>query len=95
MYRQHTVQNGRSFIKDLDRLGRDLAKTVIVDNVQANFQLQKDNGILIKTWLGDETDEELKKLAKVLKGMDYIDITEKFKEDIRVGIKLYKDSIVS
>jgi TFIIF-interacting CTD phosphatases, including NLI-interacting factor len=40
-------------VKDLGNLGRDLSKTIIVDNLAENFALQPDNGIFIKTWLND------------------------------------------
>jgi TFIIF-interacting CTD phosphatase-like protein len=31
------MPNGPVFVKDLSRIGRDLAKTIIVDNVAENF----------------------------------------------------------
>jgi len=40
-------------IKDLSKLGRDLSKTIIVDNIAENFVLQKDSGIFISTWYDD------------------------------------------
>ncbi len=40
-------------IKDLSKIGRDLAKTIIVDNIAENFLLQKDSGIFISTWYSD------------------------------------------
>ena len=39
LYRQHASPKGPVFVKDLSRIGRDLAKTIIVDNVAENFQL--------------------------------------------------------
>ena len=33
LYRQHAVRNGPVFIKDMSKLGRDLSKVIIVDNV--------------------------------------------------------------
>jgi TFIIF-interacting CTD phosphatase-like protein len=59
-----------SYVKDLAKLGRDLAKIIIVDNVQSNFQMQPENGISIKTWVGDPNDNELKIMAKMLKGKE-------------------------
>lgn len=39
LYRQHTQPQNGVYIKDLSRLGRSLAATVIVDNNMDNFQL--------------------------------------------------------
>ena len=66
LYRQHALPTGPVFIKDLSRLGRDLAKTIIVDNVAENFRFQPDNGIFIKTWLDDMNDNALEELAPLL-----------------------------
>ena len=55
-----------SHIKDLRLLGRDLSKTIIVDNFAENFALHRDNGICIKSWYGDMTDEALVGLEKIL-----------------------------
>lgn len=50
-------------MKDLKKVGRDLTKVVIVDNLPENFQLQKDNGIGIKSWFNDNSqDTEILKL---------------------------------
>ena len=74
LYRQHALPYGPVFVKDLSRIGRDLAKTIIVDNVAENFQLQPDNGIFIKSWFDDMTDTALSELAPLLKGkiLDFI-----------------------
>jgi len=55
-------------VKDLSRIGRDLSRTIIVDNVAENFQLQPDNGIFIKSWFDDMSDTALSELAPLLKG---------------------------
>ena len=55
-------------IKDISRLGRDLSKIIIVDNMPQNFRLQKENGIFIKTFYGEDTnDTALIELALILK----------------------------
>ena len=66
LYRNHTKPAGNYFIKDLKQLGRDLAKTIIVDNVSENFQLQNENGILIKSWYEDLNDTALLELSPFL-----------------------------
>lgn len=37
LYRQHATRTGPVFVKDLAKLGRDLSKCLIVDNVAENF----------------------------------------------------------
>ena len=68
LYRQHTYLHKQVNIKNLDRLGRDIKKTIIIDNIADNYQLQPHNGIDIKTWTGDPDDTVLEDLIPYLKG---------------------------
>lgn len=82
LYRHHTsLQNG-VYMKDLSKLGRDLSRTIIIDNNAENFQLQPDNGIYIKTWHDDPHDIALKQLAKLL-----VRVLEEGEEDIRIALR--------
>lgn len=45
LYRDSCLFNYGVYLKDLSRLGRDLKKTLIIDNIAENFDLQPDNGI--------------------------------------------------
>lgn len=75
-----TVRRG-TYLKDLRKIGRDLSRVVIVDNLPENFMLQKDNGIAIKSWFNDnQQDSELIKLQNVLNCLITL-------EDVRVGIR--------
>ena len=86
LYRQHTyVTEDGVYLKDLSRIGRDLSKTIIVDNIADNFERQDENGIEIKTWVGEPMDRELETLSIFLKGI--VDASVK---DVRPLIKLYK-----
>ena len=60
---------GPAFVKDLGKLGRELSRTIIIDNVAENFQLQPENGIFIKSWFEDPNDNVLAELTPLLKGM--------------------------
>ena len=53
-YREHTVIYKDTFVKDISRIGRDIKKIIIVDNNESNFILNKDNGIKIAPYYGDE-----------------------------------------
>ena len=53
LYRENTEPNDEGiFIKDLSKIGRSLQKMIIVDNTKENYELQKDNGIEIKSYYG-------------------------------------------
>ena len=67
LYRQHTTFSNGSIIKDLMKIGRDIQKSVIVDNVSENFCNQKENGIFIKTWYDDMEDSQLLELIPLLR----------------------------
>ena len=54
-------------IKDLSLLGRNLKRVIIIDNIAENFQVQPDNGIVIKSWTGEEHDKALEQLSPLLK----------------------------
>ena len=59
LYRQHTTVVDGINVKDLSKLGRDLSKIIIIDNIEENYQNQKNNGLNICDFEGDENDNEL------------------------------------
>lgn len=68
LYRRHTNLQNNVYHKDLSRIGRNLSRTLIVDNNAENFQLQPDNGVYIKSWYDDPKDSALKRLCPLLIG---------------------------
>ena len=83
-------------LKDISRLNRDLNRTLIVDNFQENFSLEKENGIHIKGWYGDTNDTVLETLEALLLEMAKSDtdnvkdyISEKFKMNKFNGLSLF------
>lgn len=69
LYRNHCKFQDMMYIKDLSYLGRDLTKTIIIDNLYESFMNQPDNGILIENWYDDMEDNELCVLQTFLKGL--------------------------
>lgn len=51
----------------MSKIGRDLSKTIIIDNLWENFQFQHENGIFIKSWYEDPKDNSLMELVPLLK----------------------------
>ncbi|CAD8139192.1 unnamed protein product [Paramecium octaurelia] len=90
LYRQHAMQYQKHFVKDLSRLGRKMTKCIIIDNIEANYQHQEENGIQIKTWYNDPDDKELLKLSVFLRK-----IAEDNWEDVRDALRQYKNAQVN
>jgi hypothetical protein len=59
LYREHLRFDELGPYKDLTLLGRELARTIIVDNSSSNFRHQQQCGIEIATWTGDSNDDHL------------------------------------
>ena len=95
LYREHCSIIDNDYIKDISLIGRDISKVIIVDNMQQNFRLQKNNGILISSFWGeDNNDKALLKLGKILVSIAIDMIDNNFQIDIRDEIKKYKEDIL-
>ena len=92
LYIEHTVSYGNCLIKDISRIGRDIKKMIIIDDCSENFRLNKENGIKIVTYNGDNNvnDTVLFELKKLL-----VNIYKKNYDDLRQAIKDYQDEIQS
>ena len=76
-------------MKDLTKLGRDMSKTMIIDNLAENFnQLTPLNGIWVESWYDDMDDIVLQLMIPFLidivkSKIDVRDLlTDKIKEEV-------------
>lgn len=89
LYRHNTDFRNNVYTKDLSKTGRDLCKTLIVDNNPDNFQYQPENGIYIKSWYNDPNDKALIELAPLLK-----EIVVKNYADVRIALRQFRDKMI-
>ena len=87
-FREHSVIAGNDFVKDISRIGRDMKKIIIIDNMEQNFRLNKKNGIKIKAFYGDQNDKVLYELSKIL-----VLIVKQGYEDLTVALQQYANEI--
>ena len=90
LYRMHTIIIDNDFVKDLSKLGRDLNRTIIVDNMKQNYKNQPYNGITIRPFWGKDVEDTAL--------VDLLDILKKIAEqdmDVISGLKYYKEDIIS
>ena len=91
-FREHSIIYGNDFVKDISRIGRDMKKIIIIDNMEENFRLNIKNGIKIKAFYGDQNDNilyELKKILLMIFKQGYEDLTsalENFSNEIKAKI---------
>ena len=89
-YREHCALIGRKFYKDITRIGRDMKRIIMVDDLPENLDRHWDNGILIKPYEGSEQNNdrvlyELRKMLILFYRLGY--------DDIRFAIKKFKSEI--
>jgi Dullard-like phosphatase family protein len=87
-FRQHNIIIENDFVKDISRIGRNLDKIIIVDNMPQNYRLHKKNGIHIKGFWGEDSND---KILYDLK--DLLIKIAKNGGDLRLGLEKYHQDI--
>ena len=87
-FREHSIIFGNDFVKDISRIGRDMKKIIIIDNMEENFRLNKKNGIKIYPFYGNKNDNVLFELKNILMA-----IYNQGYEDITIALNYYSKEI--
>ena len=88
LYRHHTTICEFTFVKDLTKIGRNLNRCLIIDNLADNFKLQPNNGIQCGSWIDDMKDTQLNDLDIIL-----TQIIERKPQDIKPIIKKLNEEV--
>lgn len=80
-FRQHCVERGGLFMKDLTIVNRNLGRVALLDNSLASFVVHPDNAIPIDSWLLDPADTALLELLPFLDAL-------RFTQDVRSVLSL-------
>ncbi|XP_043980633.1 carboxy-terminal domain RNA polymerase II polypeptide A small phosphatase 2 [Gambusia affinis] len=73
LFRESCVFHQGCYVKDLSRLGRDLNRTLILDNSPASYIFHPNNAIPVVSWFDDADDAELLNLLPVFEELSKAD----------------------
>lgn len=71
LFRENCTAVGKTHIKDLQFLGRDLEKIAIIDNSPNAYLYQQRNAIPIETWINDPNDRRLLEMLPLLQNLSF------------------------
>ena len=59
LFRDSCVYDRGNYVKDLSKLGRELHRTIIIDNSPASYLFQPENAVPVSSWFEDKNDRLL------------------------------------
>jgi CTD small phosphatase-like protein 2 len=69
LYRQQCTEHRGAFFKELSLLNRPAHQCILVDNSPISVACNPDHSVLIRSWYGDQNDQELLDLLSVFQEM--------------------------
>ncbi|XP_044266590.1 phosphatase Herzog [Tribolium madens] len=73
LFRESCVFYRGNYVKDLNKLGRELQQIVIVDNSPASYIFHPDNAVPVASWFDDMSDSELLDLIPFFEKLSKMD----------------------
>ncbi|XP_022918869.1 phosphatase Herzog [Onthophagus taurus] len=73
LFRESCVFHRGNYVKDLNKLGRELQQIVIVDNSPASYIFHPDNAVPVASWFDDMSDSELLDLIPFFERLSKMD----------------------
>ncbi|KAG7471924.1 hypothetical protein MATL_G00103190 [Megalops atlanticus] len=73
LFREACVFHQGCYVKDLSLLGRELSKTLILDNSPASYIFHPENAVPVLSWFDDVEDVELLNLLPVFEELSQAD----------------------
>ncbi|XP_051910098.1 CTD (carboxy-terminal domain, RNA polymerase II, polypeptide A) small phosphatase-like a isoform X3 [Hippocampus zosterae] len=83
LFRESCVFHRGNYVKDLSRLGRELAKVIIVDNSPASYIFHPENAVPVQSWFDDMADKELLELLPIFEGLSKEDDVHSLLQSLR------------
>ncbi|XP_066527075.1 carboxy-terminal domain RNA polymerase II polypeptide A small phosphatase 2 [Hoplias malabaricus] len=81
LFRESCVFHQGCYVKDLSLLGRELNKTLILDNSPASYIFHPENAVPVLSWFDDVNDTELLNLLPVFEELSEVeDVCAKLKQ---------------
>jgi len=80
LFREACSNYKGNYVKDLNKLGRELKNSIIIDNSPSSYLFHPENAVPVESWFDDETDTELDDLIPFLKDLSQVDNVRTFLE---------------